>query len=260
MRATRQIIKASATAFVSALPVTASYGAAAPNPTVGFHIPSIVSDSVITELTGFFGRLDWIITTVGLILVLFVPVFVLAVLSGLREAREQKAVRARCTQPDRAFRLEPPVRSPRPTTPREEPSRQRILKAAGVALIAGIFALPAGTVLADTKRVEVTGKKSELIDVIGAIDEDLCSSLLTGPKIQSQAKNGRLVAALVWTKMPDDKFCGGKNVQVLAVEYHPNRGFTGTDTATVSYRVPPRSYANRQVNMLQTRKYIITVK
>jgi len=94
---------------------------------------------------------------------------------------------------------------------------------------------------------------------MGALGSDTCSQLATNPKIRSQTKNGRIIIEIVKVKVPDGS-CRGQTVQVIAIGYQPKRGFRGKDEGSVSRRLPPRRYHEREVALTQTRKYIITVK
>jgi hypothetical protein len=225
----------------------------------GFQIPQIVSDSVMVEITGFIDRFGAIATTTGFILVLFAPVFVLAVLAGLRDIGERTSNRAARPRPDNVFKFERWVRSPKRMPSHTHEFRNVSLKAVGVILIAGFFALSNTSVQADTKKVKVPANKVDIIDVIGAIDGDSCSSLLSNPKIRTSPKNGRLNVELVKIEAPKGA-CQGKTVQVLAVQYRPKRGFRGKDEGSVTYWAPPRLYHERQMAIPRARKYIITVK
>ena len=133
------------------------------------------------------------------------------------------------------------------------------MKAISVILIAGFFALSSTSAQADTKKVQIPANKTELIDVIAAIDGDSCHSLLSNPKIRTSPKNGRLNIQIVKIKAPKGP-CRGKTVQVLVVQYQPKRGFRGKDEGSITYSAPPRQYRERQMAVSRTRKYLITVK
>jgi len=139
-------------------------------------------------------------------------------------------------------------------------SRHISLKAVSLILITGLFAISGNVVQADTKKVQVPANKATWIDGIASIDADACHSLLSKPKIGTPSKNGRLMVKMVKYKVPEGP-CRGSTVQVLAVGYQPKRGFRSKDEGSIKYYRPPkRRYHERQTTMIQTRKYIITVK
>ena len=125
--------------------------------------------------------------------------------------------------------------------------------------IIGLFLVFSAAAQADTMKVEAPTNKTTLIDVLDALESETCSNLISSTKVQEQAKNGTILVEIV-TFVPDEGFCRGRSIQVVAIGYRPNRGFRGTDEGSISFRMPPRTFRQSQVTMNQTRKYIITVK
>ena len=130
----------------------------------------------------------------------------------------------------------------------------------GIIFIIGLFVILLNVAHAATENVEVPANKTKLIDVIANYDADSCSSLVSGEKIRTQAKNGSLVVKRESYKMKKGP-CVGQTIKIVTVYYSPKRGFRGKDSGSVSCRHPAGgSYSQRQVTQYRTHKYNITVK
>ena len=139
-------------------------------------------------------------------------------------------------------------------------SRSVNLKSLGVILISGIFFISINAAQAATENVEVPANKTKLIDVIASYDGSSCSSLVSGEKIRTQAKNGSLVVKRVGYKLKKGP-CAGTTIKVVNVYYSPKRGFRGKDGGSVSCAHPTGGrYRQRTAVQYQTHKYNITVK
>ena len=134
------------------------------------------------------------------------------------------------------------------------------MKLVSIILIAGLFFILIAITQAMAKNVEVPVNKTELIDVISSYDVDSCSSLVSGEKIRTQAKNGNLVVKRESYKLKKGP-CMGKTIKIVTVYYSPKRGFRGKDSGSVSCRHPAGGrYRQTQVTQYHTHKYNITVK
>jgi len=130
----------------------------------------------------------------------------------------------------------------------------------GIIFIIGLFVIVLNVAQAATENVEVSVNKTELIDVISSYDVDSCSSLVSGEKIRTQAKNGNLVVKRESYKLKKGP-CMGKTIKIVTVYYSPKRGFRGKDSGSVSCRHPAGGrYRQTQVTQYHTHKYNITVK
>ena len=128
----------------------------------------------------------------------------------------------------------------------------------GIIVIVGLFVILIDVAQA-AMSVEVPANKTELIDVISDYDVDSCSSLVSGEKIRTQAKNGNLVVKRESYKLKKGP-CIGKTIKIVTIYYSPKRGFRGKDSGSVSCAHPPRYYTERMVTQYRTHKYNITVK
>ena len=122
-----------------------------------------------------------------------------------------------------------------------------------------VLALATSTAWADTKKVDVKANQAQWIDGIAAINGETCGSMVATPKIKVEPEHGRLELRQVPYKL-DEGPCRGKTIKITGVGFVPNRGFRGTDKATVTWRQPRGNYYIGQELRLHTRTYEISIK